>query len=309
MSVNEPKTEWNTNPLAKHNKRPSTTDKRRLSTWFVKNQKREAWDQKALNTLHIRIVVLLILVYACHVIGSPFIRFVEDHNALTIIYVLETLLLVVSILCFVKMCFVNGSWTATKLLFDKTSVRTYIFAFWLIRSFVIEILKGQIIYSFVLSFHSILIFATDTWYMCDRKTLIASIVLYILMLVYEFFVSISPVGPKKPSWTFMNVETTANSLSRSNYFNLFVIFLDALIVVIYDVNRPKYVMIVKKCKREMLKASPSKEILNCILQTSKKHMPSTGHFLDNCQAHFRVKSYNSKGICFNPRHSFGLKIV
>ena len=142
MSENEPKTEWTTNPLVK---------------WFVStNQKSEAWDQKALNTLHIQIVVLLVLVYACHVIGSPFIRFVEDHTALTIIYVLETLLLVVSILCFVKMCFVNGSWTATKLLFDKTSVRTYIFAFWLIRSFVIEILKGQIIYSFVLSFHSIL---------------------------------------------------------------------------------------------------------------------------------------------------------
>ena len=96
-------------------------------------------------------------------------------------------------------------------------------------------------------------------YMCDRKILIVSMVLNILMLVYEFFVSISPVGPKKPSWTFMNVETTANSLSQSNYFNLFVIFLDALIVVIYDVNRSKYVMMVKKCKREILEVSPSKE--------------------------------------------------
>ena len=225
----------------------------------MNNQKSEAWDQKALNTLHIRIVVLLVLVYACHVIGSPFIRFVEDHTALTIIYVLETLLLVVSILCFVKMCFVNGSWTATKLLFDKTSVRTYIFAFWLIRSFVIEILKGQIIYSFVLSFHSILIFATDTWYMCDRKVLLFSMVLYLVLVVYEFFVSISPVGPSKPSWKFMNIETTANSLSRSNYFNLFVIFFDAMIVVIYDVNRSKYVMLVKKRKREMLEVPPSKE--------------------------------------------------
>ena len=212
-----------------------------------------------MNTLHIRIVVLLVLVYACHVIGSPFIRFVEDHTALTIIYVLETLLLVVSILCFVKMCFVNGSWTATKLLFDKTSVRTYIFAFWLIRSFVIEILKGQIIYSFVLSFHSILIFATDTWYMCDRKVLLFSMVLYLVLVVYEFFVSISPVGPSKPSWQFMNIETTANSLSRSNYFNLFVIFFDAMIIVIYDVNRSKYVMLVKKRKREMLEVPPSKE--------------------------------------------------
>ena len=159
MSENEPKTVWNTNPLVKSNKTSltRTASNRRLSKWFVNNQKSEAWDQKALNTLHIQIVVLLVLVYVCHVIGSPFIRFVQDQTILTIIYVLETIILVVSILCFVKMCFVNGSWTATKLLFDKTSVRTYIFAFWLIRSFVIEILKGQVIYSFVLSFHSIMI--------------------------------------------------------------------------------------------------------------------------------------------------------
>ena len=57
----------------------------------------------------------------------------------------------------------------------------------------------------------------------------------------------------------MNIETTANSLSRSNYFNLFVIFFDAMIVVIYDVNRSKYVMLVKKRKREMLEVPPSKE--------------------------------------------------
>ena len=209
MTDNEPKKQvWITNPLAKHNKRPSTTDKRRLSRWFVNNQKSEAWGKKALNSLHIQIVVLLAIVYACHVIGSPYIRFVQDHTALTVIYVLETLLLVISILRFVKMCLVNGSWTATKLLLDKTSVETYIFAFWLIRSFVIEILKGQVIYSFVLSFHSILIFATDTWYMCDRKVLLFSMVLYLVLVVYEFFVSISPVGPSKPSWKFMNIETT-----------------------------------------------------------------------------------------------------
>ena len=120
MPDNEPNTVWTINPLVKPSKRSSTASKsnRRLSMWFVNNQKTEAWDQKALNTLHIRIVALLVVVYACHVIGSPFIRFVEDHAALTIIYILETFLLVVSILSFIKMCFVNGSWTATKLLFD-----------------------------------------------------------------------------------------------------------------------------------------------------------------------------------------------
>ena len=240
-------------------KSSKTKSRARLSRWFVNNQKNQAWDENALNTLHIRMLVLMSFVYLCHIVGSPFIRFVRHQNALVAIYVLETLALIVSIFCFFKMRYVNGSWTATKFMFHKKSIRTYVFVFWLLRCFVIEILKGQVIYSFVVSFHSIMIFSTDTWYMCDRKTLIASMVLYILMLVYEFFVSISPVSPKTPSWTYMHIETNANSLSRSNYFNLFVIFLDALIVVIYDVNRSKYVMMVKKSKREMLEVSPSKE--------------------------------------------------
>ena len=110
-----------------------------------------------------------------------------------------------------------------------------------------------------LSFHSIMLYATDTWYLCNRKVLVLSIVLYLSMIVYEFLVTISPIGPTKPSWKFMNIETTANSLSRSNFFNLFVIFFDAMIVVIYDVNRSKYVMLVKKRKREILEVPPSKE--------------------------------------------------
>ena len=53
----------------------------------------------------------------------------------------------------------------------------------------------------------------------------------------------------------MNIKTTANSISRSNIFNLFIIFFDAVIVVIYDVKRSKYVMLVKKQKRFVLKMS------------------------------------------------------
>ena len=97
--------------------------------------------------------------------------------------------------------------------------------------------------------------------MCDRKVLLFSLVLYLVLVVYEFLVSISPVGPSKPSWQFMNIGTTANSLSRSNYFNLFVIFFDAMIIILYDVNRSKYVMLVKQRKREMLEVPSSKERL------------------------------------------------
>ena len=119
MSENEQKTVWTTNPLVNPNKNKRSLTRsasgRRLSRWFVNNQKSEAWDHKALNALHLRMIILLLVVYTCHVIGSPFIRFVEHQTTLTIIYVLESFALVVTILCFVKMCFVNGSWTATKL--------------------------------------------------------------------------------------------------------------------------------------------------------------------------------------------------
>lgn len=56
--------------------------------------------------------------------------------------------------------FVNGSLTATKMIFDKGNIRTYIYIFWIVRSFMIEFLKGQIVYSFVLLFHSIVLYST-----------------------------------------------------------------------------------------------------------------------------------------------------
>ena len=116
-------------------------------------------------------------------------------------------------------------------------------------------LKGQIIYSFVHVFHSVLIYSTDMWYLCNQKTLIINLLLFLSIITYEFFISISPVAPAKPEWMFMNIKTTANSLSRSNLFNIFVIFLDALIIVIYDAQRSKYVMLAKKQKRDTLTIS------------------------------------------------------
>ena len=83
--------------------------------------------------------------------------------------------------------------------------------------------------------------------------MIFNLMLFLLIIVYEFVISISPIAPPEPAWTFMNIKTTANSLSRSNQFNLFVIFFDALIVVIFDPDRSKYVMITKKQKRSLIR--------------------------------------------------------
>ena len=66
------------------------------------------------------------------------------------------------------------------------------------------------------------------------------------------------MAPSKPVWTFLNVKVTANSLSRSNYFNLFVIFFDGLIVTLFDTGRSKFMMLVKKRKREVLEVPSSR---------------------------------------------------
>jgi len=242
----------------------STTDTKRqatrLSRWFVSNQKTDTWDEKRLNTLHRFIITLLVIMYVCHILASPFTKIIDNTTTtIVIINVVEVLCLIVGISSLVKMFFVNGSLTATKMIFDKGNVRTYIYIFWIIRSFIIEFLKGQIVYSFVVVYHSIVLYSSDMWYICNRKYLILNFILFLSILLYEFFISISPVAPSEPSWVFMNIKTTANSLSRSNQFNLFVIFFDALIIIIYDVNRSKYVMLVKKKKRFILEMSSEKK--------------------------------------------------
>ena len=95
----------------------------------------------------------------------------------------------------VKMLVVNGSMAAIKMMFSG-SLRTYIFIFWIVRAVVVEILKGQILYSFVQFFHACLIYSTDAWYICNRKVLILNM-LFLSMVTYEFFVSISPLGTKQ----------------------------------------------------------------------------------------------------------------
>jgi hypothetical protein len=229
--------------------------KRRLSRWFVSNQKREDWDEKQLNSLHIAIVFLLFIMHTCHVVASPFLKFIQDDTAIVVLRIIEIISLLIAIVFFVKMIHANSSWAATKMLFAKESVSTYIYIFWILRSFIIEILKGQIVFSFIHIFHSILIYSSDTWYLCNQKALIVNILMFVLSVVYEFLISISPVSPMEPSWTFMNIKTTANSLSRSNHFNLFVIFFHAFLVVVFDPKRSTYVMLERVCKRDVIEMS------------------------------------------------------
>ena len=68
---------------------------RSLSRWFVSNQKTEEWDEKKLNQLHIVIILLLVSMYICHVISSPFIKFINNQTAIIIINLLESFCLIV----------------------------------------------------------------------------------------------------------------------------------------------------------------------------------------------------------------------
>ena len=151
----------------KTQKRPTMV--RRLSQWFVSNQKTDIWDEQRLNKLHGFIVILLFIMYTCHIIASPFTKLIENNNTIVIINIVEVICLIIGISSLVKMFFVNGSLTATKMIFDKGNVRTYIYIFWIIRSFIIEFLKGQLVYSFVVVYHSIVLYSSDMWYICNRK--------------------------------------------------------------------------------------------------------------------------------------------
>ena len=201
------------------NVKTTNGEKIRLSRWFVNNQKEDGWDEKALNMLHTVTLLLLFVAYICHIVSSPYIELLRSTTIVTILSVIEVICLILGIVCFVKACYVNSSWTAAKLMFDKGCIRTYIFGFWLLRCFIIEILKGEVIYSFLIVFHSIMIYGSDTWYICNRKVLLLNIFLYLSMICYEFFVSISPVAPSKPAWTQTrkrDYRTTSDSQARAH---------------------------------------------------------------------------------------------
>ena len=86
MSEVEVKTPMTANPMLSSRGRHIS---RSLSSWFVTNQKDETWNKKRLNILHLGMLVLMAIAYACHIAGSPFLRFVEDQNILVPLYVIE----------------------------------------------------------------------------------------------------------------------------------------------------------------------------------------------------------------------------
>ena len=178
---NTKKTKSNSN-----NKRRKTIDRSdSTGTWFVSHQKLEKWNENELNKLQFAILLSLMVIYICHILTSPFIKFIEDQTAIIIIKIIESIILIIGIACCCTMWYVNGSLAATRMIFNIQNVRTYIYIFWILRSFIIEILKGQILYSFVHVFHSIVIYSTDMLYICNRKYLIVNILLFVCIISGE----------------------------------------------------------------------------------------------------------------------------
>ena len=100
--------------------------------------------------------------------GGPIFQS-NRSNTVTVIIEYRKLSFISCIVCLLKMWQVNGSWAAAKML-RVGSARIYVYGFWLLRSTVVEILKGQPIYAFLLSFHTIIIYSTDTWHLCNQKS-------------------------------------------------------------------------------------------------------------------------------------------
>ena len=141
----------------------------RLSRWFVGHQKIDGWNQNSINALHAGLVGFLVVAYICHIAGGPIFQSYMTIEVTAFVRILESSFLFVAFIFFLKISHVNGSWAAAKML-RIGSARIYVYGFWLLRSIVVEILKGQPVYAFLVSFHSIVIYATDTWYLCNQKT-------------------------------------------------------------------------------------------------------------------------------------------
>ena len=139
---------------------------RRLSRWFVSHQKKEYWTRQKLKTLQITIVTLILLAYVCHIVASPLIK-ISTNEVAGYVYAIESVLLVLGVASFSLMLWANGSNAAAKMLFRRKNIDTDIYLFWAIRSFVIEILKSQVLFAFLHIFHTIVLFSSDSWHICN----------------------------------------------------------------------------------------------------------------------------------------------
>ena len=135
----------------------------------MRHQKNDGWNQKSINALHVGIVGLLVAAYICHIMGGGIFKSYRNDTVSVVIEVIESSSLFLAFVCLLKMWQVNGSWAAAKML-RVGSARIYVYGFWLLRSTVVEIVKGQPIYAFLLSFHTIMIYSTDTWHLCNQKS-------------------------------------------------------------------------------------------------------------------------------------------
>ncbi len=216
------------------------------------------------------LVVFLFFIYVSHVLINPYMPLVANATINITIYVIKILLLITAIILFSNILYETCSLETLIHIFRcKKHIKTAVFLFWITRSFIVEILKGQVVYSFANVLHAFILYSSDSWYVCDRKSFLVSIILLLLVLLYEFGISISNYAPHEPAWMFGNNKVSANNLSRPCVFNLFVIFLDALCISYYDVHRTYFVFITKKATRPAIDVSSTNkrivDVLCCSL--------------------------------------------
>ena len=114
---------------------------------------------------------------------SPFLQFVKDDSILVALYIVEGICLIFGIVLFVR-CIMWIELTALRLMFSKQSVRTYIFILGT-SMFHHRNIKSQVLYSFVVFFHSLCV-TVQIHGICDRRVLLSFNAIYLVLICMSF---------------------------------------------------------------------------------------------------------------------------
>ena len=94
------------------------TIKKTVSQKFTNYLKTEGWSKQRLHKLHVVILVLTFFMYVCHIISVPPFQ-VLGNEMIIIFKVVQLFLLVIGVVCWLTMCYVNGSGVVTIRMFQK----------------------------------------------------------------------------------------------------------------------------------------------------------------------------------------------
>ena len=95
------------------------------------------------------LVVFYFFIYVTHILINPYMPIVANETLNITIFVVKILLLITTIILFSNILYETCSLQSLIHLFNcKKHIKSAVFLFWITRSLIVEILKGQVVYSF-----------------------------------------------------------------------------------------------------------------------------------------------------------------